>query len=100
MNGNRIEQNGQVRDAYEKAHEVLAEVRTVIKGKDDCVEKAFCAILAFCVAMVINGRGTGWLSPSTVTQFSSMTSNSADWVLGEVRLISSARKRLHMMGPG
>lgn len=59
MNGNRIEQNGQVQDAYEKAHEVLAEVRTVIKGKDDCVEKAFCAILAGGHILIEDVPGVG-----------------------------------------
>ena len=37
---------------------------------------------------------------STVTFRSSMTSSSADCVLGEVRLISSARSRLHITLPG
>ncbi|MFG6356059.1 MAG: MoxR family ATPase [Acetatifactor sp.] len=59
MNGNRIEQNRQVQEAYEKAHEVLAEVRTVIKGKDDCVEKAFCAILAGGHILIEDVPGVG-----------------------------------------
>ena len=48
----------------------------------------------FCVAMTRNGRGTSRATPSTVTRRSSMTSRSADCVLGEVRLISSASSRL------
>ena len=44
----------------------------------------------FWVAMTMNGRGTGWGVPSTVTRRSSMTSSSADWVFGDARLISSA----------
>ena len=39
-------------------------------------------------------------SPETVTCFSCMASRRAAWVLGGVRLISSARRRLAKMGPG
>ena len=56
--------------------------------------------LGFCVAMTTNGCGTFRLTPSTVTLPSSITSRSADCVFGEVRLISSARNRLHMIVPG
>lgn len=59
MNGNRIEQNRQVQEAYERARAVLAEVRTVIKGKDDCVEKAFCAILAGGHILIEDVPGVG-----------------------------------------
>lgn len=46
MNETRIEQTQQARAAYHKVQQVLQEVRLVVKGKDDCVEKAFSAILA------------------------------------------------------
>ena len=59
MNGNRIEQNMQVQEAYERARAVLSEVRTVIKGKDDCVEKAFCAILAGGHILIEDVPGVG-----------------------------------------
>ena len=48
----------------------------------------------------MNGSGTGYVTPSTVTCPSSITSRSADCVLGDVLLISSARKRLHITAPG
>ena len=54
----------------------------------------------FSVAMTTNGDGTQWFSPSTVTLPSSITSRSAACVLLEVRLISSARRRLHITAPG
>ena len=54
----------------------------------------------FWVAMTRKGDGTGLVTPSTVTLPSSITSRSAAWVLGEVRLISSARRILHMTAPG
>ena len=38
--------------------------------------------------------------PSTVTWLSSMHSSSADWVLGEARLISSPTTTLAKMAPG
>ena len=38
----------------------------------------------------MKGRGSGCVTPSTVTCPSSITSSRLDWVLGEVRLISSA----------
>ena len=53
----------------------------------------------FCVAMHTKGRGTGCVTPSTVTAISSMTSSSADCVLAEVRLISSPRSRLQFTAP-
>ncbi len=54
----------------------------------------------FWVATTMNGRGTGWGRPSTVTVCSSITSSRADWVLGEARLISSASTMLANTGPG
>ena len=54
----------------------------------------------FWVAMTMKGRGTGWLTPSTVTWPSSMASSRADWVRLVARLSSSARKRLHSTAPG
>ncbi len=55
--------------------------------------------MGFCVAMTMNGRPTSWPTPSTVTRPSSMTSRSADCVLGEARLISSARTMDAKIGP-
>ena len=54
----------------------------------------------FCVAMTMKGLGTACGLPSTVTLRSSMTSSSADWVLGEARLISSPRTMFANTGPG
>ena len=54
----------------------------------------------FWVAMTANGSGRGWASPSTLTWRSSMDSSSDAWVLGGVRLISSASRRLVKTGPG
>ena len=54
----------------------------------------------FCVAMTVNGSGTGCVTPSMVTCRSSITSSSADCVLLDVRLISSASSRLHITAPG
>ena len=54
----------------------------------------------FWVAITRNGCGTARVTPSTVMLFSSMTSRRADWVLLDARLISSARKRLHIAAPG
>ncbi len=59
MNGIRTERNKQAQDAYNKAQEVLREVRTVIKGKDDCVEKAFSAILAGGHILIEDVPGVG-----------------------------------------
>ena len=53
----------------------------------------------FSVAMQMNGLGTGWLTPSTVTASSSMTSSRADCVLALVRLISSPSSRLQFTAP-
>ena len=54
----------------------------------------------FWVASTAKGRGRGWVTRSTVTWPSSMASSRADWVLLEVRLISSASRRLVIMAPG
>ncbi len=54
----------------------------------------------FWVAATRNGSGSGRGVPSTVTWRSSMASSRDDWVLGGVRLISSARSRLVKTGPG
>ncbi len=59
MDGSRIEQNRQARIAYEKIQEVLREVRSVVKGKDDCVEKAFSAILAGGHILIEDVPGVG-----------------------------------------
>lgn len=59
MDGIRTERNRQARDAYDRAQEVLREVRTVIKGKDDCVEKAFSAILAGGHILIEDVPGVG-----------------------------------------
>ena len=47
----------------------------------------------------MNGSGSGRGVPSTVTWRSSIASSSAAWVLGGVRLISSASIRLVKTGP-
>lgn len=57
-----------------------------------------CSI-GFCVAITMNGCGTAWVTPSTVTFCSSMTSSSADRVFGEARLISSASTTEAKTGP-
>lgn len=59
MDGIRIEKNRQAQIAYDKVQEVLREVRTVIKGKDDCVEKAFSAILAGGHILIEDVPGVG-----------------------------------------
>src|SRR4051794_41895048 len=48
----------------------------------------------------MNGESRKYVVPSTVTCFSSMHSSSADWVLGEARLISSPTTMLAKMPPG
>ena len=51
--------------------------------------------------MTMNGRvAAGRSTPSTVTWRSSMHSSSADWVLGEARLISSPTTMLAKIGAG
>ena len=53
----------------------------------------------FCVAITTNGSGSGRGVPSTETWRSSIASSSEAWVLGGVRLISSASMRLVNTGP-
>ena len=55
--------------------------------------------VGFCVAITIKGSGISYVTPSTVTLLSSIASSSADCVLGEARLISSASSRLHITRP-
>ncbi len=50
--------------------------------------------------MTKNGSGSICVVRSAVTWFSSIASSSADWVLGLVRLISSASTMLANSGPG
>ena len=54
----------------------------------------------FCVAMTMNGGGSTCVTPSTLIWRSSIASSSADCVLGEARLISSASTMLANSGPG
>ena len=56
--------------------------------------------IGFCVAITMNGRGRRYVCASTVTWRSSIASSSADWVLGEARLISSASTMLAKIPPG
>jgi hypothetical protein len=49
--------------------------------------------------MTMKGWGAGRRTPSTVTWASSMTSRRADCVLGDARLISSARTISAKTGP-
>ena len=59
MDGIRTERNRQARAAYDRSQEVLREVRTVVKGKDACVEKAFSAILAGGHILIEDVPGVG-----------------------------------------
>lgn len=59
MNGDRVEQNQQAQEAYRKVQQVLREVRLVVKGKDDCVEKAFSAIMAGGHILIEDVPGVG-----------------------------------------
>lgn len=59
MDGIHADRNRQVRAAYDKSQEVLREVRTVVKGKDTCVEKAFSAILAGGHILIEDVPGVG-----------------------------------------
>ena len=51
------------------------------------------------MASTWNGLGSAKVSPSTVTCPSCIASSSADWVLGGVRLISSASSSPVNSGP-
>ena len=55
--------------------------------------------MGFCVASTKNGSGSLCVVPPTVTWRSCMASSRAAWVLGGVRLISSARMTLANSGP-
>ena len=57
-----------------------------------------CSI-GFCVASTNNGRSRSKRTPFTVTWYSCIASSSAAWVLGGVRLISSARMMFAKIGP-
>ena len=57
-----------------------------------------CSI-GFCVAMVKNGSGSGYVCWPTVTSRSCMACSNAACVLGGVRLISSASRMLVNTGP-
>jgi len=50
--------------------------------------------------MTVNILPSGTPLPSTVTCHSLMASKSADWVRGEERLISSAKRTSLKIGPG
>src|SRR5216683_1220343 len=54
----------------------------------------------FWVASTMNGRGSGYVEWSSETCASFIASSRADWVLGVVRLISSASTMLVKSGPG
>ena len=56
--------------------------------------------IGFWVATTMNGASRWYVVPSTVTCRSSMHSSSADWVLGEARLISSPTTMLAKTPPG
>ena len=56
--------------------------------------------MGFWVAMTMNGGSIGCVTLSMVAWRSSMHSSRLDWVLGEARLISSARTMLAKIGPG
>ena len=56
--------------------------------------------MGLSVASTTNGLGSGRVTPSTLTWPSAMASSSAAWVLGGVRLISSASSRPVNTGPG
>ncbi|KXK19773.1 MAG: hypothetical protein UZ18_ATM001000498 [Armatimonadetes bacterium OLB18] len=55
--------------------------------------------MGFWVAKTMNGGPKVWRSPSIVTPLSSMASKRAAWVLGGVRLISSASRTWVNTGP-
>ena len=56
--------------------------------------------MGFWVAITMNGDSRWYVVLSTVTWRSSMHSSSADWVLGEARLISSPTTMLAKTPPG
>ena len=56
--------------------------------------------IGFWVAITMNGDSSWYVVLSTVTWRSSMHSRSADWVLGEARLISSPTTMFAKTPPG
>src|SRR5882672_1241472 len=56
--------------------------------------------MGFCVAITMNGRPSGYETPSTVTWLSCMHSRSAACVFGEARFTSSTSSRFANTGPG
>ena len=57
-----------------------------------------CSI-GFCVARTKKGWSIVYVSPPVVTLFSCIASSRADWVLGGVLFISSAKSIFEKMGP-
>ena len=56
MIGNRPESRRrrmELQQAVELSKRVQNEIKKSVKGKDDCIRKAFCAILAGGVGMII-----------------------------------------------
>ena len=56
--------------------------------------------IGFWVAMTMKGRGSGRVSPSTLTCRSSIASSKAAWVRGVARFTSSASTTWLTIGPG
>ena len=79
------------------AAEVLAIQKRV---REIYVDPAIQDYIVKIVGGTRKGRGSGWVTPSTVICRSSMASSRADWVFGVARLISSARTICATMGPG
>ena len=52
------------------------------------------------VDVLVNGVGSGRVTPSTLTWRSSIASSRPDWVFGVARLISSASSTCVKIGPG
>ncbi len=55
----KTERNEQLKEAWEKAKQVLQEVKKAVRGKDACVEKAFSAILAGGHILIEDVPGVG-----------------------------------------
>ena len=56
--------------------------------------------IGFCVAMMKNGSGSGWVASSTVTWRSCIASMRLDCARGVARLISSTITTFATSGPG
>ena len=107
---------------YDKASEILNQVKQAVVGKDDAIDNIFAAILAgghiliedmpgvgkttmalsFAKAMGISKKRiqfTTDIMPSDLVGFSSITSNNAACVFGDVLFISSAKNKLHIKAP-